>query len=315
MRNTEIDQDQPWQWDEARWRGYVNRVRAGRRLVPTPWPNGARVAVALSFDSDHETGALRDAETSPGRLAQGEFGARVGAPRILGVLAEYKIPASFFIPAVASQLHPGETRSYVEAGHEVGVHGWIHERNTLLERDQELELTARCLTVLERDCGVRPVGIRTPSWDFSDSTLSIIRELGFAYDSSLMADTEPYELLADGAPTGIVEIPVEWIRDDAPYLAMNRYTGLRPYTPPRQLFTIWRDEFDEAHRAGGLFQLTCHPHIIGHRSRIVVLRELIEHIQQHSDVWFATHRDIALRVMSAAERAPSNASTGRAAPV
>ena len=187
---------------------------------------------------------MRDGETSPGRLAQGEFGARVGVPRILALLAEHGVRATFFIPAVSARLHPGEARRCVDAGHEVGVHGWIHERNALLERHEELELTSRSLAVLEEECGVRPVGIRTPSWDFSRDTLDIIRELGFLYDSSLMADDEPYELLADGAPTGIVEIPVEWIRDDAPYLSMNRYGALRPYMPPKQLLDIWRDEFD-----------------------------------------------------------------------
>jgi peptidoglycan/xylan/chitin deacetylase (PgdA/CDA1 family) len=259
--------------------------------------------VALSFDSDHETGALREDETSPGRLAQGEFGARVGVPRILRLLAEHHVPVTFFIPAVASLLHPGEARGYVEAGHEVGVHGWIHERNAVLARDDELELTSRSLMTLERECGVRPAGIRTPSWDFSHHTLDIIRELGFSYDSSLMADDEPYELLAAGVPTGIVEIPVEWIRDDAPYLTMNRYGGIRPHTPPRLLVDIWRDEFDAAYEAGGLFQLTCHPHVIGHRSRLVVLRQLIEHIGARSDVWFATHQQVAQYVASPAARA------------
>ena len=288
--------DEPWRWEEARWRRYVDRVRAGRRFDNVVWPNGARVAVALSFDSDHETSALRDSETSPGRLAQGEFSSRVGVPRILDLLSEHRIPASFFIPAVASQLHPGEAARYVEHGHEVGVHGWIHERNTALGRDEEFDLTGRCLDVLEKDSGVRPVGIRTPSWDFSEHTLDVIRELGFTYDSSLMADDVPYEILADGKPTGIVEIPVEWIRDDAPYLAMNRYSALRPYMAPRSLLEIWRDEFDAAYEARGVFQLTCHPHIIGHRSRIVILRQLVEHIQRSSDVWFASHRDIALQV-------------------
>lgn len=289
---------EPWRRDEAWWRGHTERVRAGRCLTPLSWPGGARVAVALSFDSDHETGALRESETSPGRLAQGEFGARVGAPRILRLLAAHNIPATFFIPAVASLLHPGEARCYVEAGHEVGVHGWIHERNVLLGRDDELELTRRSLITLERDCGSRPVGIRTPSWDFSHHTLDIIRELGFSYDSSLMADDEPYELLAHGAPTGIVEIPVEWIRDDAPYLTMNRYGGIRPHTPPRLLLEIWCDEFDAAYEAGGLFQLTCHPHVIGHRSRLMVLRQLIEHIASRADVWFATHQQVAQYVAS-----------------
>lgn len=292
----ESPRNEPWRWEESRWRGYVSRVRAGRRFDDVAWPNGARVAVALSFDSDHETSALRDSETSPGRLAQGEFGSRVGVPRILALLAEHRIPATFFIPAVASQLHPGEVVSYVAHGHEVGVHGWIHERNTELSHSEELELTSRCLDVLERDSGVRPVGIRTPSWDFSNHTLDVIRELGFVYDSSLMADDVPYEILAEGEPTGIVEIPVEWIRDDAPYLAMNRYSALRPYMAPRALLEIWRDEFTAAYETGGVFQLTCHPHIIGHRSRIVILRELVEHIAQFPDVWFATHRDIALHV-------------------
>lgn len=284
---------EPWQWDEPTWRGHVDRVRAGKRLVPASWPGGARVAVALSFDSDHETIPLRDAETRPGKLAQGEYGSRVAAPKILALLAEHRVRASFFVPAVSALLHPGEVESYAAGGHEVAVHGWIHERNMLLERADELDLTGRAIDVLEKLSGTRPVGIRTPSWDFSDNTLSIIEQLGLRYDSSLMADDEPYELLADGRRTGVVEIPVEWIRDDAPYLTMDRYTGLRPHTPPRALFEIWRDEFDAARAEGGLFQLTLHPHVIGHRSRLVVLRDLIGHIAGHSGVWFATHAEIA----------------------
>jgi peptidoglycan/xylan/chitin deacetylase (PgdA/CDA1 family) len=231
--------------------------------------------VALSFDPDHETIPLRDGETRPGKLAQGEYGARVAVPKILRMLAEHDVPASFFMPAVSALLHPGEVEAYVAGGHEVGVHGWIHERNMLLAREDELDLTGRALETLEKLSGVRPVGIRTPSWDFSDHTLAIVEEL------------------ADGRPTGIVEIPVEWIRDDAPYLMMERYGGLRPYTPPRSLLDLWRDEFDAAYAEGGLFQLTVHPHIIGHRSRLGVLRELLAHITSHSDVWLATHAQIA----------------------
>jgi peptidoglycan/xylan/chitin deacetylase (PgdA/CDA1 family) len=233
---------EPWQWDEATWRAHVERVRAGRSLGPESWPAGARVAVAISFDSDHETIPLRDAETSPCRLSQGEYGARVAAPRILRLLDEYAVPASFFMPAVSALLHPGEVEAYVAGGHEVAVHGWIHERNTLLGHADELDLTARALDTLERLAGTRPIGIRTPSWDFSGHTLDVILELGFAYDSSLMADDDPYLIVADGEDTGIVEIPVEWIRDDAPYFTMDRFTGSRPYTPPRSALKIWQDE-------------------------------------------------------------------------
>jgi peptidoglycan/xylan/chitin deacetylase (PgdA/CDA1 family) len=268
-------------------------VRAGRSLRPASWPGDAAVAVALSFDSDHETIPLRDGETHPGKLSQGEYGSRVGVPRILNLLERHRAPATFFVPAVSGLLHPDDVNAYVAAGHEIALHGWIHEWNTKLDTPAERDLLQRSIDVLERLSGARPTGIRTPSWDFSDSTLALIREVKLTYDSSLMADDEPYELLADGERTGIVEIPVEWIRDDAPYLTMDRYTGTRPYTPPRQLLEIWRDEFDEARRAGGLFQLTLHPHIIGHRSRIVVLEHLLDHISASSGVWFARHDEIA----------------------
>ncbi|HEX3788578.1 MAG TPA: polysaccharide deacetylase [Pseudonocardiaceae bacterium] len=284
---------EPWQWDESVWRQHVGRVRAGRSLTPSGWPGGAHCAVALSFDSDHETPALRDGETRPGKLSQGEYGARVAVPKILRLLAERSIPASFFMPAVCALLRPDEAKSYVEGGHEVGIHGWIHERNMQLPPETERELQLRCADTLEQITGVRPVGIRTPSWDFSDHTLEISREMGLRYDSSLMADDDPYEILADGEPTGLVEIPVEWIRDDAPYFMMDRYASLRPYTTPRGVLSIWRDEFDRAYEEGGVFQLTMHPHFIGHRSRLTILAELLDHIAAAEHVWYATHAQLA----------------------
>src|SRR5207302_2590385 len=124
-----------------------------------------------------ETIPLRDGETRPGRLSQGEYGSRVAAPRILRLLERQAVKASFFMPAVSALLHPEEARAYVEAGHEIAIHGWIHERNMLLDLNVERELAFRSADTLERITGARPVGIRTPSWDFSDSTLRIIREL------------------------------------------------------------------------------------------------------------------------------------------
>ncbi|MGH7918771.1 MAG: polysaccharide deacetylase family protein [Candidatus Dormibacteraceae bacterium] len=290
---------EPWQWDESVWRGHVELVRAGRSLTPKTWPNGARAAVAVSFDSDHETIPLRDSQTSPGRLAQGEYGARTAIPRILRLLDRHRIPATFFIPAVSALLHPSEIRDCVAAGHEVGAHGWIHERTTLLPAVDEERLARQSLDTLEELGGVRPVGIRTPSWDFSTRTLDIIADQGLLYDSSLMADDEPYELVANGRSTGIVEIPVEWIRDDAVYYAMDRYTSLRPYTPPSGVLEVWRREFDGAYSEGGLFQLTLHPHVSGHRSRIIILDELLGYITTHRDVWYATHAQVAEYVRAA----------------
>lgn len=283
---------EPWQWPEAHWRGIVDHVRAGRALRPATWKNGARCAVALSFDSDHETNELREGGHSIGKLSQGQYGNRQGIPRILDILSRHGVPASFFVPAVTALLYPDEQRRVVAEGHEVAIHGWIHERNSVLPLAAERDLQMRSADALERITGVRPVGIRTPSWDFSPNTLAISREMGLEYDSSLMADVDCYELLQDGQPTGVVELPVEWIRDDAVYFNMNRFAGLRPYTPPSDVFDIFRREFDAAYAEGGIFQLTMHPHISGYRSRIWILQELIRHIQAHDGVWFATHIDI-----------------------
>jgi peptidoglycan/xylan/chitin deacetylase (PgdA/CDA1 family) len=289
MSNEKLE---PWQWTEAQWRAIVGHVRAGRSYKPAQWQGGARCAVALSFDSDHETNELRDGGESIGKLSQGQYGNRQGVPRILEVLTRHDVKASFFVPAVTALLYPDEQRRVVAEGHEVAVHGWIHERNSILPLTAERDLQMRSADTLERVTGVRPVGIRTPSWDFSPNTLAITREMGLIYDSSLMADVDCYELQLDGVDTGVVELPVEWIRDDAVYFNMNRFAGLRPYTPPADVFDIFKREFDAAYREGGLFQLTMHPHISGYRSRIWILDELIRYMRSHQGVWFATHAEV-----------------------
>ena len=291
-----------WRWPEDKWRGIVMKVRAGRSLRPRSWPGGAHTAVALSFDSDHETQTLRWGDGSPGRLSAGQYGARVGVPRIRKLLGQYGIRASFFVPGVIALLHPDEQRANVAEGHEVAIHSWIHELNSQLPPNDERELQMRAADTLEKVTGVRPVGIRTPSWDFSPHTLAITREMGLLYDSSLMADDDPYELLEDGAPTGVVELPVEWIRDDAPYLSMDRFGSARPYMPPSGVLEVFRREFDGAYQsgAGGLYLLTMHPHVIGHSSRIQILDELIRHIRGHAGIWFATHAEVARYVRAEA---------------
>jgi peptidoglycan/xylan/chitin deacetylase (PgdA/CDA1 family) len=292
--------DAPWRWPEARWRQAVNKVRAGRSLTPATWPDESQVAVALSFDVDQETGSLRDGRTSPALLAQGEYGSRAGLPRILKLLERYAIPASFYIPAVSALLHPDDVRCIAQAGHEVGLHGWIHERNSNLAEADERELTRRAAGVLEQLAGRPPVGLRTASWDFGEATLKMIRDMHLLYDSSMMGDDEPYELMENGEPTGIVELPVEWIKDDYPYFGMDRLATVRPYTAPSLVGEIWRREFDGAYAEGGLFLLTMHPHIIGHRSRMSVLEELIQHMRSRAGIWFATHEAIARYVKAQA---------------
>lgn len=281
----QVPDDPPWQWSEERIMRDVNRVRAGRDLNPERWPNDARVAVLLSFDVDNETIWLRNGDTNVGGLSQGEYGSRVALDRILDLLDRDRIAASFFGPAVSFSIAPQMVERIQASGrHEIGIHGWIHERNTQLSRDEEARLLKMAVERMTDLMGTAPVGYRAPSWNFSAHTLEILLEMGFLYDSSLMADDRPYEILADGQPTGLVELPVDWILDDAPL--MNPL-GER-YANPRDVLQVYKDEFDVALREGTMFLLTMHPHYIGHRSRIVVLDELIRHMRT-KPVWFATH--------------------------
>jgi peptidoglycan/xylan/chitin deacetylase (PgdA/CDA1 family) len=286
--------EKPWLLSPDQVKSMVSKVRAGKDLTPSTWPEGAKVAVALSFDFDAETNALRDGDYSPGVLSQGEYAARVSIPRILALLDKYRIPASFFVPAVTALLHPEEIKAIMAKGrHEIGLHGWIHERNSLLSEEEERDLMKKSFATLKEVAGKAPVGIRTPSWDFSPATLKIIRELGLLYDTSLMADDRPYEILEEGKPTGVVELPVEWLLDDYPYFGFERYSAVRPHIAPTDVMAVWAAEFDQAFEEGTLFVLTMHPKYIGHRSRIVMLEKLIEHILSRKSIWFATHEDIA----------------------
>ncbi len=282
------DEDPSWAWSEERIGNAVNKIRAGRDLTPDHWPGGARVAVLLSFDVDNETIWLRNGDTSVGGLSQGQYGARVGLGRILRLLDEHDIGASFFGPAISFSLAPEMIEAIQASGrHEIGVHGWIHERNALLPRADEERLLRMAVQRMTELIGQRPVGYRAPSWNFSDNTLELLMEFGFLYDSSLMADDRPYEIVADGESTGFVELPVDWILDDAPL--MNPL-GER-YANPREVLQVYKDEFDIAYEERTLFLLTMHPHYIGHRSRIVALRELIEYIKIKPGVWFGTHEE------------------------
>ena len=277
-----------WQWTMDSVMTVVNSVRAGRSLQPASWPGGARVAVLLSFDVDNETISIRFGESNAGSLSQQQYGARVGLERIVKLLDAHKIPATFFIPSVSLAITPEMANVIKRSGrHEFGVHGWIHEMNTTLPDSAERALVKKALAELTQMTGTRPTGYRAPSWNFSPNTLSILRDLGFRYESSLMADDRPYELLQNGKPTGLVEIPVEWILDDAPLFDPR---GER-YSPPRDVARVWMDEFDKAYEEGTMFVLTMHPHISGHRSRIVALEQLIAHIESKGvgKVWWTTH--------------------------
>jgi len=285
----------PWTWDLPQIQSVVDKIRAGRDLTPDEWPNHSRVAVALSFDMDAETGFLTFGDRSPQALSRGQYGPRVGVPRILRLLERHNIPATFFVPAISGQLHPEAVDAISNATpkHEIGVHGWLHERITELNPEEERDLTCRAFEWWTRRLGRKPRGVRTTSWDFTAETLSIIRDLGFLYDSSLMGDDRPYEIVAGGVPSGLVELPVEWILDDYTYYSLDWHSHAYHRMSDSGVCEIYRGEFDAAYAERTLFLLTMHPFITGHRSRLAALERLVEHIASKPGVWFATLEQVA----------------------
>jgi peptidoglycan/xylan/chitin deacetylase (PgdA/CDA1 family) len=277
----------------------VNAVRAGRKLTPRAWPNGARVAVGLSFDIDNEL--LSRNSPLPIPLSQGEYGATTGLPRILAMLDRQQVPATFYVPAVSAMLHPDMIPAIMKAGrHEIGVHGWIHEfLPSVGDAALEERLLTQAIAYLTKAIGKRPAGYRAPSWAFSPNTLSQILKAGFLYDSSFMAMDEPYELVQDGRPTGLTELPIEWILDDFPYYGGDA-SGSAP--SPEAVFQIYKDEFDMAYQERTMVVLTTHPHVSGHRSRVAQIEKLIAYMKGKPGVWFATLEQIAGAVKTGTAR-------------
>jgi peptidoglycan/xylan/chitin deacetylase (PgdA/CDA1 family) len=285
-------------WTDEQLRRAVAPARVGQKLTPKSWPGNARVAVCLSFDVDNESYLLARGETSPTTLSAADFGAETGLPRILQLLDRYQVPASFFIPAVSALLHPEMIPAILKSGrHEIGVHGWIHESLVALDSESEEErLLNRAINYLTEATGKRPVGYRAPAWAFSRHTIGLLRRSGFLYDSSLQAMDEPYELVSNDEPTGIVELAIDWTLTETPYLGRG---GTMP--SPELLYQLYKEEFDGAYEQRTMFVLTLHPHVTGHRAPLHHLDQLISYMKSKPGVWFATGEQIARYVKEAAQ--------------
>jgi peptidoglycan-N-acetylglucosamine deacetylase len=260
--------------------------------MASPWPCDARIAVMLTFDFDAESGWLsRDPShtTRPGVLSQGRYGAKVGVPRLLDVLTQERVPATFFIPGWVAEHHPDPCRKIRDLGFEIGHHGYLHERAKPEEPEAERHAFDRGMKALDSVLGVRPAGYRAPAWDLTPLTLDLVRQHGMIYSSNLMDDVFPYVHPA----TGVVELPVQWTLDDAPYWLFHPTYLPRPLQSAEAVYGIWRDEFLGAYEWGGLYNLTCHPQVIGHPSRLLCLRQLIRFMKGHEGVWWATAVEVA----------------------
>ena len=246
--------------------------------------------VCLSFDFDALSVWLAYERTTPAMLARGEYGARVGVPRILDLLERHGVRATFFVPGHTVESFPQATQSILERGHEVAHHSYAHVDPSGQTREEEEADMERALEVLDR-IGVKPLGFRSPSADLSDSTLELVEAHGFVYDSSLMTDDyRPFhprigdrvsqqEPLERGRESTLWELPMCFELDDWVHFQFNFEPYRKGGAPPSHVLEIWRDEFDWMHEHvdGGVLTVCMHPQVIGRGHRIAMLETFIEH--------------------------------------
>jgi peptidoglycan/xylan/chitin deacetylase (PgdA/CDA1 family) len=260
--------------------------------------------VCLTFDFDALSVWFGYERTTPAMLARGEYGARVGVPRVLELLDRHRLPATFFVPGHTVESFPRETESILERGHEVAHHSYAHVDPSQQSRDEEVADMERALDVLGV-IGVRPLGYRSPSADLSRATLELVEEHGFVYDSSLMTDdyrpfhprigdrvsqTEPLER---GRESSLWELPMCFELDDWVHFQFNFDPYRKGGATPSAVLEIWQGEFDwmDEHVDGGVLTICMHPQVIGRGHRIAMLEQFIAHCR-NAGARFATLGDV-----------------------
>ncbi|MBO9352658.1 polysaccharide deacetylase family protein [Bordetella petrii] len=258
------------------------------------WPNGARCAVMLTFDFDAETlWTSRDPANAkrPGILSQGAYGANVGVPKICELLHEEDVKASFYVPGWTAEHHTDKVELILKGGHEVGHHSYSH-RWSDGDTDAEIEEMEKGLEALKRTVGVVPKGYRSPAGEVSPMLFELLKKHGFLYDTSLMDDINPYRHTMPDGSKGVIELPWHWSLDDAPY-ALFSIKNPRTICSNAHMADIFKAEFREIYRWGGLYDLVMHPQVTGRPGRIALLREMIQYIKTFPGVWFATGAEVA----------------------
>ncbi|MFI6826539.1 polysaccharide deacetylase [Kribbella sp. NPDC050241] len=261
--------------------------------TPT-WHGGAQAVVTLTFDVDAETPILAAGRRYADHLttmSHQAYGPDVGVPRILELLADLGVPATFFVPGWVAEQRPGLAATIQERGHEVAHHSYSHRAPTTLTAADERADFERALEVFVAQ-GIEIHGHRAALWEATRTTLNLVAEHGLSYDSSLMGDDRPYLLDVGGRP--VVELPVHWSLDDWEQYAYLPSPQIGTVIEsPRKVLELWRAELDAMRHYRCLFNLCLHPFLSGRPSRLLALRDLIEYAQSCGDITFARCRDLA----------------------
>ena len=252
------------------------------------------MTVCLTFDVDAESGWLgqgikfRDRLTT---LSEGRYGVTRGLPRILALLGELEITATFYVPGLTAELHPEVVPAILSAGHEIGHHGYRHLSSDGLSEQQQAEELDLATEVIRQASGIVPRGYRSPSWEMTPETFRLLCERDFAYDSSMMGDDRPYrEHYGDRS---ILELPVHWSLDDWPFFAWSEYLGGGHISSPVQWAGDWYREFEVAKAESRPLTYTMHPEAIGRGYLTQMLERVITGMRERGRPWFATHARLA----------------------
>jgi peptidoglycan-N-acetylglucosamine deacetylase len=273
------------------------------------WPGDAEVAVALTFDVDGEAPWLGEGQEYSRRLSmlsQGRFGPERGLGRVLNLLAEHQIPGTFYVPGHTVDQHPEAITAIAAGGHEFAHHGYLHLASESLDESGQRAELDRGLAAFERH-GIRPTGYRSPGWELTPQTLAMLADLGFGYDSSLMADDRPYWEVSGSAP--LLELPGHWSLCDWPYFGYTPYHG-GLLADPAAVERIWLEEFESARAERRVVTYTMHPEAIGRGYLIRMLDRVITGMRQRGRPWFATHGRIAALAKAPPEPAVVAGSSG-----
>ncbi|MCU5771623.1 polysaccharide deacetylase [Erwiniaceae bacterium BAC15a-03b] len=263
------------------------------------WPQGRQGCMALAFDLDGPTGdAMLNGSIwqKPEYFTFGGYGPFRALGRILDLLEQYQLPATFFIPAWVVEQWPQQCAAIVEKGHEVAYHGYRHESFYALNGDQQRQVMAKSREIFWQHLGIRAEGFRTPSGDWHQETPGVLLDAGVIYSSSMRGDDRPYAISVPGYTQPLVEIPGKWEMDDYASLAYTREPdfpkGLDRTASYALTLDNWCREFDGAMDEGLCLTTLFHPKISGKPGRILLLEQFIAHMRQR-DVWFARCRDVA----------------------
>jgi peptidoglycan-N-acetylglucosamine deacetylase len=266
-------------------------------MAPMTWLGSSAALAVLSFDVDAESPILavsRRYAEHPSAMSHQRYGPLVAVPRLLQLLDDLGVPATFFVPGWTAERYPESVERILAAEQEIAHHGHSHKSPVHMDEAEERRDLEAGLAALERH-GVRPEGYRTPSWEPSTRTFDLLAEYRIAYDSSLMDDDRPYVLeTANGA---LVELPAHWGLDDwSQYMHLpDPRSGSGTVHPPSRAIQVWREELDGMRRHGGLFVLTMHPFLSGRPGRVEALRGLVEYALGCGDVEFVSCAEAARR--------------------